>query len=78
MDYTTIQIEKRTRERLSHIRSGRETYDDIINKLLMLVPEGDEEGAYTDDFRISLLNARLDFLKGNFFAHDEVKKQLGL
>jgi hypothetical protein len=77
--YTSIQILPGTRESLAHLKSSpRETYDEIINKLLEIVPEGDEEGRYTDDFRVGLLDSLIDFREGRSASHDEVKKRLGL
>jgi len=39
---TTIQLAAATRERLALLKqSPRETYDEILNKLLDLVPTGD-------------------------------------
>ncbi len=78
MTYTSIQISPEIRERLSSLKSGRETYDDLLKKLLSLIPESDDEGKFTDEFRIGLLNARLDTLQGRTISHEEVKKRLGL
>ena len=79
MDYTTIQILPNTRMRLAQLKSGeRETYDNVLNKLLQLVPEGDEEGKYTEDFRIGLLNAKLDLKHGRVIPHEDLKRKLGL
>ena len=76
--YTSIQILPSTRENLAHLKSSpRETYDEIINKLIQIVPEGDEEGRYTDDFRVGLLDSLIDFKSGRFVSHDDVKKRLG-
>ena len=76
---TTIQISPATRERLSALKSSpRETYDELLNKLLSLVPHGDEEGTYTDLFRVGLFNARLDIQAGRLTPHDQVKRRLGL
>jgi len=76
---TTIQLSSETRKRLARLKSGRrETYDEVLNKLLALVPEGDEEGPYTQAFRVGLLNARLDLKGGRVIEHERVKKQLGL
>jgi len=76
---TTIQLSQRTRERLASLKSSpRETYDDLLNKLLALVPREDDEGAYTDAFRIGLLDARLDARAGRVTAHAAVKKRMGL
>lgn len=76
---TTIQVSEETRERLARLKSSpRETYDELLSKLLALVPEGDEEGPYTEAFRVGLLNARLDIKEGRLTSHGEVKKRLGL
>lgn len=77
--YTSIQILPKTRERLSQLKATpRETYDELLNKLLELVPSGDDEGEYTDEFRIGLLNARLDLKRGRTVSYGELKKKLGL
>ena len=79
MAYTTIQIKKETRGRLEQLKeSQRETYDQLLNKLLELVPTGDDEGKYTEEFRTGLLNAKLQLKKGTTISHEKVKKRLGL
>lgn len=76
---TTIQVSEETRNRLQQLKSSpRETYDELLAKLLALIPEGDEEGPYTEAFRVGLLNARLDIKAGRLTSHREVKKRLGL
>ena len=76
---TTIQVSEKTGERLARLKSSpRETYDELLGKLLTLIPEGDEEGRYTESFRVGLLNARLDVKEGRLTDHREVKKRLGL
>jgi len=76
---TTIQVSEETRERLARLKaSPRETYDELLAKLLALIPEGDEEGRFTPAFRVGLLNARLDIKEGKLTDHREVKKRLGL
>ena len=79
MTYTTIQISKATREKLNRLRPyKRATYDDIILTLMELMPEGDEEGNYTDEFRASLLRGLLDIKNGRTYTSAEVKKKLGI
>lgn len=79
MGTTSIQIDAKTRARLAKLKSSsRETYDDLLNKLMELVPQGDEEGLYTDAFRLGLLDAKLDARAGRTITMDEVKKRLGL
>ena len=76
---TTIQLTPRTRDKLARLKSTqRETDDEVLNKLLALVPEGDEEGLYTQSFRVGLLSARLDLKEGRVIDHERVKKRLGL
>ena len=78
MGNTTIQINENTRKRLSTLKLGkRETYDDVINALLGLMPEGDGEGTYTPEFKASLLRSLLDVKRGRTYSLDEVEKQLG-
>ncbi len=76
---TTIQLSPSTRQKLAALKTTpRETYDELLNKLIALVPEGDDEGLYTDAFRIGLLSARLDLRARRVTDHDLVKKRLGL
>ena len=76
---TTIQLSSSTRQKLAALKATpRETYDELLNKLIALVPEGDDEGLYTDSFRIGLLSARLDLRARRVTDHDLVKKRLGL
>ena len=76
---TTIQLAPSTRQKLAALKaSPRETYDELLNKLIALVPEGDDEGLYTDSFRIGLLGARLDIRERRVTDHNLVKKRLGL
>jgi hypothetical protein len=76
---TTIQVTPATRGRLAALKSSpRETYDELLNKLLTLIPQGDDEGAYSDAFRMGLLNARLDIRSGRLTEHDQIRKRLGL
>ena len=79
MGTTSIQIDSKTRAKLAKLKSGpRETYDDLLNKLMSLIPEGDDEGRYTDEFRLGLLEARLDVKAGRTIPHGEMKRRLGL
>lgn len=76
---TTIQLRVETRDRLSSLKiSRRETDDQLLSRLMSLVPEGDDEGLYTRAFRLGLLEARLDIREGRAVAHNAVKRRLGL
>ena len=79
MVITTIQVDSATRDRLAALKAeSRDTYDGLLNKLLDLIPVGDEEGEFTEAFRSSLLTARLNIRDGVFLEHDAVKQRLGL
>lgn len=79
MTYTSIQISPETRERLAALKShDRETYDELLRELMDLIPSGDDEGKYTDEFRASLLRSLSDIKHGRTYSVEEVKKQLGI
>jgi hypothetical protein len=79
MAYTSIQIYPRTRRRLAGLREyRRETYDEVLNKLLDLVPSGDEEGEYTEEFRAKWVRGHLDLKHGRTVQFSEIKKKFGL
>jgi len=79
MPKTTIQIHSSTRKKLARLKaSANETYDDLLNELMALVPQGDEEGLYTPAFRRGLLRARREVKEGSVISHEEMKRRLGL
>ncbi|MBI5224040.1 hypothetical protein HY990_06500 [Candidatus Micrarchaeota archaeon] len=78
MEYTTIQISKDTRERMSQLRINRQTYDDLLRALLDLIPLGDDEGSYTPEFRASLLRGLLDIRHGRTYSLEQAKTMLGI
>lgn len=53
MTYTTIQVEKETREKLADLKEyNRETYDEIIRRLVKVFEVvRDEEGELTEETR---------------------------
>jgi len=73
---TTIQVSSSTRQELAALKSSpRETYDELLNRLTALIPKGDDEGVYSDSFRIGLLNARLDVRADRVRPHEPVKQR---
>jgi hypothetical protein len=79
MAYTTIQIRKETRMKLQKFKFGqRETYDEILNTLMDLVPSGDDEGRYTAEFKESLVKGMLDMRHGRVYSLEQVEKRLGI
>ena len=76
---TTIRLETSTKKGLESLKEHRrETFDDVIEKLLALVPEGDEEGKYSDEFRAGLLEAHFDAKQGKYVSLNKLKKDIGL
>lgn len=79
MSHTTIQITEETRERLAKLKTYvRGTYDEVLNTLLDLVPSGDEEGEYTEEFKASLLRSLADIKHGRVHSIADVRKKLGI
>ncbi len=75
----TIRIGTETRASLARLKSSsHETCDEPLRKLIALVPEGDDEGLYTQAFRRGLLEARLDIIESRLVSHRETKRRLGL
>jgi predicted CopG family antitoxin len=78
VDYTTIQISTNIRNRLTELKdSPRQTYDEVLEKLIELVPKGDEEGEYKPAFRGSILRGLLDARHSKTTALAELEKQFG-
>ncbi|HVC58525.1 MAG TPA: hypothetical protein VND15_03570 [Candidatus Acidoferrales bacterium] len=76
---TTIQITKSTREKLNKLRPyKRATYDEMINALMDLIPEGDDEGRYSEEFRASLLRGLLDIKNKRTYTTAEIRTKLGV
>ena len=77
--YTSIQLSPATRKRLARMKNAtHETYEELINRLMDLVPSGDDEGKYTEEFRASLLRSLSDLKHGRKYSLGEVEDALGL
>ena len=57
-------------------KAGNMTYDKLMRALLSLIPEGDDEGKYTDEFKASFLESSLDVVEGRAISIDELKRRL--
>lgn len=75
MGTTTIKVSTKTRDALQALK-GKHSYDDLMEMFLRLVPEGDDEGTFTPEFRLSLLEGLL--YDGPRFSHDEMMREFGL
>lgn len=79
MDYTTIQISKDTRKELNSLKAyPRQTYDELLTEIMSLIPVGDDEGKYTDEFRASMLRGLLDIRQGRGIPLKDLEKKLGI
>lgn len=79
MAYITIQISKITKEKLNKLKPYKKaTYDEVIDALMALIPEGDEDGKYTAEFRSSLIRNSLDIKHSRIYTTAELKKKLGI
>ncbi len=74
-DTTTIKVNTRTRDALQGLK-GRLSYDELLSMLLRLVPEGDDEGKFTPEFRRSLLDGLL--YEGPRISHQDLRREFGL
>ena len=77
MGQTTIKLEPKTRDALQAMK-GRHTYDEVLNLLMRLVPEGDDEGKFSPEFRFKLLEAQLDIKAGRTHSHADMMREFGL
>lgn len=72
---TTIKVNTHTRDMLQGLK-GRRSYDEILSMLLRLVPEGDADGPFTPEFRLSLLEGLL--YEGPRISHQDLRREFGL
>jgi hypothetical protein len=77
MGQTTIKLDPKTRDALQAMK-GKRTYDELLMLLMRLVPEGDEEGKFSPEFRFMLLEAQLDIHHGRTHSHAEMMREFGL
>lgn len=76
---STIEISNALKQKLKDLASGSElSLEQLILKLLSLIPEGDDEGKYSPEFRRGLLNAKLEIENDEFLDHATVKEMLDL
>ena len=72
---TTIKLNSKTRDSLQALK-GKHSYDELMEMFLKLVPEGDEEGKFKPEFRLSLLEGLL--YDGPRISHADMKREFGL
>jgi len=74
---TTIQISGNTKSKLDHIKDyPRESYEEVINKLLEIVAEENME--LSEETVKEIEEARKEFRAGRMVSFEEVKRKAGL
>jgi len=74
---TTIQIQEETKERLDNLKDyERETYEEIIQKLLNIVAE--EKMGLSEQTKKDIEEARKEIAQGKFFTLEQLKRALKL
>ena len=75
MKATTIQIKNETIERMKYFKKyNKESYDEIINKLIDEI----EEGELTDEALKDIIEAKKEIREGKGQKIEEVAKELGI
>ena len=77
METTTIQINKDTKIRLDNLKDyNRESYEEIIEKLLDIVAEENME--LSEETKKEIEEARKEFKAGKGISFEEVKRKAGI
>ena len=77
--YTTVLLHKETKERLEQMKEyAKESYDEIINKLITIVSLMKEEGKLTDQALKDIEEARAQIKKGKGMGTKELMAKLGI
>ncbi len=75
METTTIQIKEKTLEKLKYFKEySKESYDEIINKLINLL----EEGELTEYATKKIISGLEDVKKGRVIGLDTYAKKRGI
>ena len=78
-DYTTILVHKETKEHLSDLKDyARESYEEVINKLITVYEKLKSEGELTDETKKDIEVARKQLKEGKGITTKELMKELGL
>lgn len=74
---TTIQLEKKTKAKLEKMKNyPRESYDDVVNRLLNIAKEDGK--SLSDDTIKNIEKGLSDIKAGRVYTSAQVKKKLGL
>lgn len=74
---TTIQIKEETKNKLDSLKDyPRESYEEVINKLLGIVAEENME--LSEETKRDIEESRKEFRQGKWVSFEEVRKKAGL
>ena len=77
--YTSIQIGIGTRKKLLRFKEyARETYDEILNKLMAIVEKIKSEGELSDETKKAIEEGRRDMAAGRAYSTKKLLKALGV
>jgi len=78
-EYTTILVHKETKERLAEMKDyGRESYEEVINKLITIYEKLKGEGKLTEKTKKDIEIARKEIKKGEGISTKKLIAELGL
>lgn len=78
-EYTTILLQKKTREKLGSLKDySRESYDEVINKLITVFEKLKSEGELNEETKKDIDTARKQIKQGKGISTKELVEQLGL
>ena len=78
-EYTTVLLHKKTRERLGSLKDyTRESYDEVINKLITVFEKLKSEGELKEETKKDIETARKQIKGGKGISTKELVEQLGL
>jgi hypothetical protein len=76
--YTTVLVHKETKMRLEKMKEyAKESYDEVINKLITLVSLMQKEGELSDKTLADIKEARTQIAAGKKINTKELMKNLG-
>ena len=77
--YTTILVHKETRERLTGLRDyGRESYDEVINKLISVYAKLKSEGELNEETKRDIETSRKQIRAGKGITTKQLMEELGI
>jgi hypothetical protein len=77
--YTTVLVHKETKERLEKMKEySKESYDEVINKLITLVSLMKDEGKLSEKTLQDIKESREQAKKGKTMSTKELMAKLGI